>query len=137
MNFHRFSDNAVVKSAFNVAITAAAVNGATIDTQGYRRAAALFNTSPTGAGTTSACKLQDSPDGTTWTDVTGGAFTQGTTAAGNTVQFLNIDLAYRQRYIRLVHTGAGAAAAGQAAGEVLLMQPYNAAPTNDVAPASV
>ena len=132
-NVHRLSENVLLKGDFNVAITAAATNGTGIDTQGYRRAAAIFYSVPSGSGTTSDCKLQDSADNSTYADVTSAAFTQATTAGGAEWQFLDIDLAKRNRYVRLVHTGAGASAAGVATGAFLLYEPWNAAPTQDTA----
>lgn len=134
---HRFSENVLVKAAFNAVITAATVNGAGVDTQTYRHAAAIFNTAPSGAGTTSDCKLQESPDNAAWADVAGATFTQGATGAGSTVQLLDVDLAKRQRYLRLVHTGAGGSAAGQATGTFVLFDGQLLAPAQDVAARSV
>jgi len=133
MAIHRLSQNALLKGSFEVAITAAATNGTGVDTQGYREASAIFYSTPTGSGTTSDCKLQDSADNSTFADVATATFTQATTAGGAAWQLMDIDLAKRQRYLRLVHTGAGASAAGQAAGAFLLIRPWNAAPTQDTA----
>lgn len=137
MAIHRLSQNALLKGSFEVAITAAATNGTGVDTQGYREASAVFYSTPSGSGTTSDCKLQDSADNSTFADVTGAAFTQAITANGAQWQLLDIDLAKRNRYLRLVHTGAGASAAGTAAGAFLLFRPWNAAPTQDTAPVLV
>lgn len=133
MAIHRLSQNALVKGSFEAAITAASINGTGVDTQGYREASAIFYATPSGSGTTSDCKLQDSPDNSTFTDVTGAAFTQATTAGGASWQFMDIDLSKRQRYLRLVETGAGASAGGVTAGAFLLYRPWNAAPAQDVA----
>jgi len=140
MAIHRVSQRQLVKAAFIVAIAAAATNGAGVNCFTYRRACALFQTSPTGAATTSDCKLQESNDnGATdpYADVPGGSFTQGTTAAGATVQLLDIDLAKRKQWIRLVHTGAGAAVAGVASGSVVLVEGQFLAPAQDLAAVSV
>ena len=111
---------------FCVVIAAAITNGASTDCQGSETAFAWFYGAPTGAGTTSDCKLQESSDNASWTDVTGGAFTQATTAGGAKLYTMNIKLAKRQRYLRLVHTGAGGSAAGVAAGGIdLLNNRYN------------
>lgn len=139
MNIHRLSENIKAIAAFNVAITAAATNGATVDTLGFRRAAAVVNHTPSGALTTSDVKLQESSDSFSadTADVTGATFTQATTVGGNKVQVLDIDLAPRKRYLRLVHTGAGASAAGQATGVFLLFEPGYAAVTQPTTAVSV
>lgn len=135
---HTLSDSFVLKGEVLTAITAATNTPTTaVDTLGYRRAAAYFNSAPTGTGTTSACKLQDSPDNSTFTDVTNAAFTTVTTvnaAAGTNgmlVQWMNIDLSKRNRYLRLVHTGAGGSAAGVAAAGLVLYEADYAGVTND------
>lgn len=122
MNIHTPSEWIKKVIAFCVAITAAVTNGASTDCQGFETAFAWFYSNPSGAGTTSDCKLQESSDGATgWADVTGAAFTQVTTAGGAKLYTMNINLAQRQRYLRLVHTGAGGSAAGQASGGIDLM----------------
>jgi hypothetical protein len=142
LNIHRMADNVLVKVSFNTAITAASNNGSSVDTYAhggpFRRVAATFATSPSGTGTTSDCKLQESSDNSTWADVTSANFTQGTTAGGSTVQWLDVDMAKgRKRYLRLVHTGAGASAAGQAVGLLYLFEAADASPTQDVAAVAV
>ena len=132
-NIHRLSEHMLLKGDFEVAITAAATNGTGIDTLGYRRACAIFYSTPSGSGTTSDCKLQDSSDNSTFADVSSASFTQATTAGGAQWQLMAIDLAKRNRYLRLVHTGAGASAGGQAAGAILLFEAWDAAPTQDTA----
>jgi hypothetical protein len=135
MAIHRLSQNALLKGDFNVAITAAATNGTAVDTQGYREATAIFYSVPSGTGTTSDCKLQESVDSTSgdFVDVTSATFTQAITANGAQYQFMDIDLSKRLRWLRLVHTGAGGSAAGVASGAFLLFRPWNAAPTQDTA----
>lgn len=137
MNIHTPSKQVLVKHSFILAITAASTNGTGIDCQGYERALAILDSAPSGAGTTSDCKVQDSPDNSTFTDVTNANFAQVTTAGGQKLETMDIDLRKRARYLRLVHTGAGGSAAGQAAGVIILFNPRNAPPTQDVTPVSV
>lgn len=140
MNIHRPADSVLVKHSFLNAITAATNNGTAIATKGYTHAMAIFDSAPSGAGTTSDCKLQAgaASDGSDAADVTSATFTQVTTAGGQKVQAMNIDLKkLAKAYIRLVHTGAGGSAAGQAAGIILLFNPQYAAPSQDVTPVSV
>ena len=137
-NIHRPSQSVLVKPSFLTAITAAVNTGAGVDCLGYRRACALFNAAPSGAGTTSDCKLQESADNSSFADVTGAAFAQVTTAGGAKLELLDIDLAKRLRYLRLVHTGAGGSAAGQAAGIIELFNPTSTiALVQDVAAVAV
>src|SRR4051794_5840090 len=103
--------SAMVKwvASFCVAVTAASTNGASADCLGYRRAVAVFHAKPTGAGTTADCKLQESNDDAAtdpYGDVASATFTQITTAGGEKIQVLEVDLAKRKRWLRLVFTGA-------------------------------
>lgn len=126
-----------INPSFLLAITAAATNGASVDTLGFTRAMAVFDTSPSGAGTTSDCKLQESADNSTWADVASAAFTQGTTAGGHTIQGMDINLSKRKRYLRLVHTGAGGSAAGQAEGAIHLFNGRYEAVSQSVSPVNM
>lgn len=126
-NIHSPSQVLKVVEAFCLAITAAATNGASADALGFRRAMAVFGCDASGAGTTGDCKLQESADNATWADVANAAFAQCTTAGGEQVQVMDVDLAKRKRYLRLVFTGAGAAAAGAAYGNIILVNPEEAA----------
>lgn len=130
-NIHRPSQHVLSKQTVIVPITAAANNGTGVDTLGYRRAQAIFVSAPSGGGTTSDCKLQDSADNGSFADVASAAFTQVTTAGGTQIQVMDIDLAKRRRYLRLVHTGAGGSAAGAAAGVIQLFDPEYYPPTQD------
>lgn len=126
VNLHTPSELIKKVFAFCLAITAAATNGASTDCQGFETAFAWFYSSPSGTGTTSDCKLQESSDNSSWSDVTGATFTQATTAGGAKFFTMDIKLAQRSRYLRLVHTGAGGSAAGQASGGIdLLNARYN------------
>ncbi len=134
MNLHTPSELIKKIIAFCAAITAAAVNGTSVDAQGYETAFAWFYSNPSGAGTTSDCKLQESADNAAWVDVPSAAFTQVTTAGGAKTYTMNIKLAQRLRYLRLVHTGAGGSAAGQTSGGIDLMNArYN--PVSQSSPA--
>jgi hypothetical protein len=138
-NIHTPTDSILAKHSFILAITAASVNGTVIDTLGYEKALAIFDSAPSGGGTTSDCKLQegDQANGSDAADVATATFAQVTTAGGQKIETMNINLSKRKRYLRLVHTGAGGAAAGQAVGVILLFNPRNAAPTQDVTPKTV
>jgi hypothetical protein len=139
MNIHTLTDQALAKESFTLAITAAVTQGTVIDKQGYEDAMAIFVSAPSGSGTTSDCKLQegDLANGSDSADVASATFAQVTTAGGKKIELMNIDLSKRKRYIRLTHTGVGASAAGQAVGIIVLFNPRNAAPTQDVTPKTV
>lgn len=122
-NLHSPSEQVKTVHAFAAAITAAAINGAGTDCQGFENAKAVFYAAPSGAATTSDCKLQESADNAAWADVPTATFDQVTTAGGAKASVMDIKLSNRLRYLRLVHTGAGGAAAGQAYG---LIELYNA-----------
>lgn len=139
-NIHTPSDHVLEKHGFSNAITAATNNGAGIDTRGFEKALAVFYSAPSGTGSTSDCKLQESSDdggSDAYADVTNATFTQVTTAGGAKSQTMNINLNKRKRYLRLVHTGAGGSAAGQAYGLILLFNPRNLPPTHTVTPVTV
>jgi uncharacterized phiE125 gp8 family phage protein len=80
--------------------------GATIDILGYS-VLAILAAGTCGGGGSVDVKLQDSPTGAAWTDVTGGAFAQVTPANDEAAY----ELAYTgsKRYLRAVATVAGAA----------------------------
>ncbi len=59
--------------------------GAAVDVLG-KQAIVNLNAGAVGAGGTVDAKIQESDDGTTWTDVTGGAFTQVTADNDNAIQ---------------------------------------------------
>lgn len=124
MNVHQLTSVAQLKANFNVAITAAAVNGTAVDTQGYDRALAIFVSTPSGTGTTSDCKVQEGAASnlSDAADIVGAVFAQATTVGGAVLESLELDLTKtgRLRYIRLVHTGAGGSAAGVASGIIIL-----------------
>lgn len=138
---HQLSAGVKFAAQLVVPITAATnTPAAGVDTLGYRRALALFHSKPTGSGTTSDCKLQESSDdgsGDAYADVTGATFAQVTTAGGEKIQVMEIDLAKRERYLKLIHTGAGGSAAGAAEGCILLFRGAQEPPTQAATVVSV
>ena len=122
MNVHSLSESVKSVHGLSAAITAAATNGAGTDCLGFENAKAIVYSAPSGTGTTSDWKLQESSDNSSFADVSGAAFTQITTVGGAKFYVMDINLAKRLRYLRLVHTGAGGSAAGQAYG---LIELYN------------
>lgn len=107
--------------AMTVVSRTTSANGSTVDIQGYNSAmiAVVTNTVSTADGSnTITFRLQDSPDGTTWTDVPIGGFT-GSAVINATAQANSIvgTLGYTptagpsQRYIRVVATVAGTVSA--------------------------
>ena len=82
------------------------LEGTAVDVLGYE-AVAVLNAGACGAGGSVTAKLQSSDDGTTWVNVTDGAFTVVTEANDNAtfeVEYTGVD-----QYIRVVATVAGAA----------------------------
>ena len=121
MNIHSPSQNVAAFPGFAIAITAAVVDGVAIGVAGYTRAMVTFHSNPSGVGTTSNCIVQESPDGSTaWANVPGAAFAQVATTGSDSIQVADINLELRLPFLRLVHTGAGASAAGVATGTILL-----------------
>ena len=119
IQFHKYSDNVSVQFGQATLATSGTAASAFIDTLQFRRAALVYLASISGTGSTADAKLQESTGGTagsTWTDVTGGAFTTltatSTGAAVTSVQVMNIDLAKRNRYLRVLYTGAGSTNTG-------------------------
>jgi uncharacterized phiE125 gp8 family phage protein len=81
------------------------LTGASVEVLGYE-AVVVLEAGTNGAGGTVDVKLQESDDGTSWTDVTAGAFAQVTGANDNDTY----ELGYpgTLRYVRAVATVAGA-----------------------------
>lgn len=138
-NIHIPTDNVYIGLSVNSPITAASNNGAVVNGLGYTRALAIFDTSPSGSGTTSDMKLQEGTlaNGSDMADVASATFTEGTTVLGHTTQGMNIDMSKRKQYLRLVHTGAGGSAAGQVVGTILLFNGEGLPPTQAVTPVSI
>lgn len=132
-NVHAPSQHVLAKSSFNVAITAATVNGASVDCLGFTRALAVLDTAPSGGGTTSQMKVQESANGSSgWADVAN-AITAAVATGSSGIYLIDLNLAKRLRFLRLVHIGAGGSAAGQAVGDLYLFNFEYKAPTQDQA----
>lgn len=132
-NIHTPSDHVLEVHQFGLAITAATTNATGVSTKGYEDAMVIYYASPSGSGTTSDCKVQESSDNGSvdaYADVASAAFAQNTTAGGAKIQVMNINLSKREEYLRLVHTGAGGSAAGQAYGLILLFNKRDLPPTH-------
>lgn len=84
-----------------------AADGIAIDTKGYHSLAIIVQAGAIGANMDSL-KVQSSPDNSSWTDVTSGAFTAPTTAAANTI-LAGFFIKPAERYYR-VQSDAGASA---------------------------
>jgi len=86
----------------------ASANGGGVDMRDYVGKVKVILASSAGGGVdhTLDVKLQDSPDNSTFTDITGAAFTQITNAADLT-EDLGINIDGAARYIRAVVTIAG------------------------------
>ena len=137
MQLHTLFDNVTVKTSFNLVNANSTQNGSSFDTLQYRRAGFVFSY-VTGAATTANFQVQDSPDNSVWTNVTGATLVTPIAAGtASSEQTVNIDLAKRQRYIRaqLICTGTN----GQCTGTFLLTQDQYAgvSPAQDVAPLTV
>ena len=118
MTIHSYSENIQVANAFPAAaLTASTQSGAGVDTQAnggpFRRAALVVNLN-TGAATTANYNLQDSPDNSTWTTVSGATLGTAQAASTSGVYIVNIDMAKRQRYLRCQIIGTGTAGAASA-----------------------
>lgn len=79
----------------------------------------------TGTSPTLNTKMQESTDGTTWTDVTGGAFTQVTTSS----QSETIAFKPTKRYVRSTGTTGGTSPVFPAT--VTVVAPLTHSPAND------
>jgi uncharacterized phiE125 gp8 family phage protein len=97
--------NQCVTGAYH-AITASAT-GTGADVLGYK-ALVILESYANSAGGTLDCKIQESDDNTTYTDWSGGAFTQVTTANDTAVQ--QIEYTGTKQYINVLYTIAGAQA---------------------------
>lgn len=131
---HQLSSEVLFKAGLIVPVTAAANNGAGVDCLGYRRAVAICYGKPTGSGTTSDFKVQESSDDgavDTYADVTSATTTQLTTVGGEKLYLIEVNLSKRERYLRVVHTGAGGSAAGAASAIIALFRGAQTAPSQD------
>jgi hypothetical protein len=129
-NWHRFSQNNLVKSAFNGALANSTQNGAGIDCLGYRRGAFLISAT-TGASTTFNYTVQDSADNSSWNTALSGVTLASAQAAStsNAAYVVDLDLSKLNRYVRLNVVGTGTA--GQVGALLVLGEGILAAPTQD------
>lgn len=90
--------------------TGATTDGTTFDTLGFNYAVCVLSVGNIAANS-SACKIQESDDDSTWADVSGGGFTAPTAAAGdNTIRACFLPLGgSRKRYLRVTITGGAGA----------------------------
>ena len=130
-NIHTPSSQVLTKHSLSTAITAATNNGTGVDCLGYEKAKLIFYSAPSGTGTTSDAKLQESSDNSSFSDVTSATFTQVTTAGGAKLYVMDINLSKRSRYLRISHTGAGGSAAGTVYAVFELYNARNMAVTQD------
>lgn len=82
--------------------TVAAHNGVGVDTRGYRFATFLVNVGTIGSSATVDFKVQDSPDDSTYTDISGKSIEQITTSAQQAKVVVKCD--GQARYLRGVLT---------------------------------
>lgn len=122
MGIHTPSENVKQVHSLSAAITAVTTNGASADCLGFDEALVTVYGAPSGSGTTSDFKVQDSADDSSFTDISGAVFTQITTAGGAKLYVGNVKCSKNRRYLRVVHTGAGGSAAGQAYATITLLE---------------
>ncbi len=129
-NLHTYGDNVKVVNSVCLALANSTQTGTAVDCLGFRRAAIVFTTN-TGSATTSNFIVKDSADNSTFSAAIAGA-TLGSAVAASTAEFtqvVNVDLAKRQRYLRVDLVGTGTA--GFAVANVHLLEPILAAPTQE------
>lgn len=103
-------NNAVVRHGYGAsAFGGGALNGASVDTQGFNEALVILATGLCGAGTLDV-KIQDSADNSSFADVAGAAFAQIVNANDSVVRIarLKLDGNLVRRYIRVTSTVATA-----------------------------
>ena len=111
----------VIAPGSHIIAAAYSLVGTGVDVLGYRVLVNL-NAGTNGAGGTVTAKIQESDDGITYTDWTGGAFTVVTVANDNAVQ--EKEYTGTKQYVRVVATVAGAAC--EFGADVIKEQPYSA-----------
>lgn len=82
-----------------------------VDCRGWKNLKVILPVGAVGASATMDVKLQESSDDSTYTDITGAAFTQLTNARQNTKRLMEVFLPDRKRYIRAVGTYGGSGSA--------------------------
>jgi hypothetical protein len=113
----------------------AVVNANPGKNEGFDRCLAILASGTNGASGTVDVKLQDSNDGSTWTDITGAAFAQVTTANDENIFLMDMSLVNRKAQLRAVATVGTAASVF---GVVLVLYEGAVGPvTQDMTPISV
>lgn len=100
----------VVNSISPASHSAGTVNGTGVDSKGFHEALVVLNAGTNEATGTNNVKVQESDDNSTFSDITGAAFTEVTTANDNAVYAGRIRMTVsRKRYLRVVAVVATAA----------------------------
>ena len=113
-----------VKSVNLQSSAAATLNGASSDASGFATAMAEIDVGTIDASTTVDAKVQESDDGSAWSDITGAAITQLVAADDDKQRTINIrSLDTRKKYLRIVIVVGGSNNA-VVAGALLLGGPH-------------
>jgi hypothetical protein len=110
-------ENVLVKPTIQPAsYGAGTVNGAAVENvnpgrpyDGFNKCIVMLHAGLSSAGSTVNVKLQESDNGSTWSDIPGAAFSQVTPANDETVYTMQLSLVGRKRYFRAVGTVGTAA----------------------------
>lgn len=136
-NIHTPTESVLMQTLQVPAAITATANSGSVNVLGYRRAMFVLEVGAvTGTTPTLNVTLQESPDNATWVNVTNGAYTQ-ITATQTGCFLMNVDLAQRQQYLRLVNTLAGTTPSYTMGEHVALFGGMAASPTQENTPVSV
>ncbi len=108
----KFSLDSFIKAAVGIVAdnhAAGTHNGTGIDRKGFEEALIVVNSGVNGSSGTVDIKVQESSDNSTFTDISGAAFTQITESNDNNVYAGRLNLDPISRYIRVVAVVATAA----------------------------
>lgn len=100
-----------VQSIVPQSTTSATVTGSTVDTLGFSYATGYVRYGAIAANGANLASVEESDDDSSWSAVSGGAFTIGTATDDNKVNIIDIPLGgTRKRYLRMknVESGGGA-----------------------------
>jgi hypothetical protein len=147
MNIHTPSEHVLVKPSLDPEVRTAGANGAGVDCQGFERALVILHIGAhdrTTGDETLDVKVQESSDNGSvdaFADVAGAAFAQ---IAGQAIDatkgnsyVMNINLAKRERYLRIVGTPAGTTPSTAYSVQVLLFNGRYLPVSQDAAAVSV
>jgi hypothetical protein len=147
MNIHSPSDHALVKPSLDPESRTAGANGRGVDCQGFEKALVVCHLGAhdrTTGDETIEFKIQESSDdggADAYTDVTGA--TTGVlgnvvpNATSGNVYLIDLNLAKRERYLRVVTAVAGTTPIDLCSALILLFNPRYAEVTQDGAPVQV